>query len=445
MSGGFFRGTSADQDTRFSNKQAKLLKSQKFAPELENLVDMTKVKMDVMRPWIAKRVTELIGFEDEVLINFIYTLLEGKEVNGKEIQISLTGFMERNTGKFMKELWVMLLSAQKNVSGVPQQFLDAKEEETRNKRAETDRIANEIQRKKDKEKEEAEQEKTKGNEITFRGDKKSDHQVDAPAVQPDLDKHQFNRKEEKRTRGWQSPDASYHSHSPRSQLHPPSRRVQLFIWSRFSFHVERKSRSVSRHSLSRSRSASSQRRGSSPKRSFTPRGKHGFRHSPSPRRRSSYSRRRSTSSSPSRYRAHSPSRRRPRSPRHHRSRTAIRRSPVRYRSRTPLRYRSRSPMQHRSRSPRGRSPTFGRRKVHSPKYRNSPSPVPRNRHSSPARRRYRRSSSSPPVEHSESPVRYRSSGHSKKLSSTQRRGRSPEKSASPERSSDSLSPVKRGS
>ncbi|KAL0370804.1 UNVERIFIED_CONTAM: PWI domain-containing protein [Sesamum angustifolium] len=68
-------------------------------------VDMTKVKMDVMRPWIAKRVTELIGFEDEVLINFIYSLLEGK--------------------------------------------------------AETDRIANEIHRKKEKEKQEIEQEKIK--------------------------------------------------------------------------------------------------------------------------------------------------------------------------------------------------------------------------------------------------------------------------------------------
>lgn len=32
------QGTSADQDTRFSNKQAKLMKSQKFAPELEHLV-----------------------------------------------------------------------------------------------------------------------------------------------------------------------------------------------------------------------------------------------------------------------------------------------------------------------------------------------------------------------------------------------------------------------
>lgn len=50
-------------------------------------------------------------------------------VNGKEIQIQITGFMEKNTGKFMKELWTLLLSAQKNASGVPQQFLDAKEEE----------------------------------------------------------------------------------------------------------------------------------------------------------------------------------------------------------------------------------------------------------------------------------------------------------------------------
>ncbi|CAD5319834.1 unnamed protein product [Arabidopsis thaliana] len=140
MSGGFFRGTSAEQDTRFSNKQAKLMKSQKFAPELENLVDITKVKMDVMKPWIATRVTELLGIEDEVLINFIYGLLDGKE-----IQITLTGFMEKNTGKFMKELWTLLLSAQNNPSGVPQQFLDARAAETKKKQEE----ANEIMKKRE--------------------------------------------------------------------------------------------------------------------------------------------------------------------------------------------------------------------------------------------------------------------------------------------------------
>lgn len=50
-------------------------------------------------------------------------------MDGKYIQIQLTGFMEKNTIKFMRELWSLLLSAQQNASGVPQQFLDAKEAE----------------------------------------------------------------------------------------------------------------------------------------------------------------------------------------------------------------------------------------------------------------------------------------------------------------------------
>lgn len=65
-------------------------------------------------------------------VSMLFILMQ--EVNGKEVQISLTGFMEKNTVKFMKELWTLLLSAQKNVSGVPQQFLDAKEEENKKKK-----------------------------------------------------------------------------------------------------------------------------------------------------------------------------------------------------------------------------------------------------------------------------------------------------------------------
>ncbi|KAK8959843.1 hypothetical protein KSP40_PGU017668 [Platanthera guangdongensis] len=113
-------------------------------------VDMTKVKMDVIRPWIATRATELLGFEDEVLINFVYGLLDVKLVDGKKIQIQLTGFMEKNTSKFMKELWNLLLSAQNNVSGVPQQFLDAKEEEQRKMKEENDKISQEIQKRKER-------------------------------------------------------------------------------------------------------------------------------------------------------------------------------------------------------------------------------------------------------------------------------------------------------
>ncbi|XP_075503889.1 uncharacterized protein LOC142541151 isoform X2 [Primulina tabacum] len=495
MSGGFFRGTSTDQDTRFSNKKAKLLKSKKFASELETLVDMTKVKMDVMRPWIAKRVTELIGFEDEVLINFIYGLLEGKEVNGKEIQISLTGFMERNTGKFMKELWLLLLSAQQNFSGIPQQFLDAKEEETKKKKADTDRIAHEILRKKEKEEQEFERETAKmdGDGDTLR-DKAAELELNSKpdsmvsSFQPADENKQRERKSMRGrfsptrncflNRDSKSPHLGYHSSSPSDR------------WS---------SRSVSRSPPRNSRSMSSERRyPTSPRQSPTPRKRHVVQPSPSPpRRRSFYSKRRSISPprrrspSPSRYRARLPRRNRSRSPLSHRSRSPFNRrsrSPRR-RSRTPIRtstahHKFPSPFRRRSPSPlRHRAPSPVRRKSPSPARRRSPSPLKRRTSSplsdkspshgqrrspsalhhrprspfhrkppyvgresrSPVRRRYQRSPSTP-RQQSISPARRMSSmiGRKKSLSPVPRR--SPRESSSPSSiQRNSISPVWRES
>jgi hypothetical protein len=64
-----------------------------------------------------------------LLGNDAFCFLLVQEADGKKIQIQLTGFMEKNTVKFMKELWNLLLSAQQNASGVPQLFLDEKEAE----------------------------------------------------------------------------------------------------------------------------------------------------------------------------------------------------------------------------------------------------------------------------------------------------------------------------
>lgn len=58
-----------------------------------------------------------------------------QKVDGRQVQIQLTGFMEKHTLVFMKELWALLLSAQQNVSGIPQQFLDEKAEEAKRKKA----------------------------------------------------------------------------------------------------------------------------------------------------------------------------------------------------------------------------------------------------------------------------------------------------------------------
>ncbi|KAJ6948141.1 serine/arginine repetitive matrix protein 1-like isoform X2 [Populus alba x Populus x berolinensis] len=423
MSGGFFRGTSADQDTRFSNKQAKLLKSQKFAPELDHLVNTKKVKMDVIKPWIANRVTELLGFEDEVLINFIYGLLDGKEVNGKEVQISLTGFMEKNTGKFMKELWTLLLSAGKNESGVPQQFLDAKEEETRKKQAEVDRIANEIQKKKEKEEESRELERERSKKMDDEVEKKANNAME-PASKHMLPKGSSGRAEDEKETGTRN--------GARGRKGGSTSRISRSV-SNSSSHSGHNSRSVSRSPEAQGRrSMSSDRVYRSPRRhSITP-----------PRRRSSYSKHRSRSPfrrrspSPIRRRLRSPFRRRSPSPSHDRSLSPVRRrrspSPVRRRrSPSPIR-RCRSPsLVRRRRSPslvRRRSPSFVRRRSPSPIQRRS-SPSMRRKSPSHVRQRYQRSPSTP--HHISPPMRHRSFVISCKRSPTPHQSPLPHGSSSP--------------
>ncbi|ELU16159.1 hypothetical protein CAPTEDRAFT_163872, partial [Capitella teleta] len=117
------------------------MKSMKFAEILEKKVDMTKVNLDTMKPWITKRVTELLKFEDDVVIEFIFNQLEEKHPDPKEMQINLTGFLNlRNTRTFMEELWVLLLSAMENVGGIPARFLEQKKEEIKQRQAEQERI-----------------------------------------------------------------------------------------------------------------------------------------------------------------------------------------------------------------------------------------------------------------------------------------------------------------
>ncbi|KAI8925907.1 PWI domain-containing protein [Entophlyctis helioformis] len=123
----FFRGTSAQQDTRFGDKQKKLLRTIAFPACFSQKVDMKKVKLGVIRSWIASKVVEILGIEDDVVIEYVFTLLE-EESDPKQMQIKLTGFLEHGTPKFMEELWNLLLSAQSNFSGIPQSLFGCQDE-----------------------------------------------------------------------------------------------------------------------------------------------------------------------------------------------------------------------------------------------------------------------------------------------------------------------------
>lgn len=39
-------------------------------------IDMAKVNLDTIKPWINQKITDLLGFEDDVVIEFVYNQLE---------------------------------------------------------------------------------------------------------------------------------------------------------------------------------------------------------------------------------------------------------------------------------------------------------------------------------------------------------------------------------
>ena len=43
-------------------------------------IDMEKVNLDTIKPWITERLNDLLGFEDDVVIEFVFNLLESNQV-----------------------------------------------------------------------------------------------------------------------------------------------------------------------------------------------------------------------------------------------------------------------------------------------------------------------------------------------------------------------------
>jgi len=139
---GYYRGTTADQDNRFQDKEKKLMKTLKFSDTLNEPVDMRKVKLDAMKPWINEKLTEILGFEDDVVIDYAINQLESTNLpNAKSIQINLTGFLNaKNARTFMGELWPMLMSAMKNPHGIPDQLIAEKRAEMEKEKSEGEKM-----------------------------------------------------------------------------------------------------------------------------------------------------------------------------------------------------------------------------------------------------------------------------------------------------------------
>jgi serine/arginine repetitive matrix protein 1 len=145
------RGISFQQDPFHKNKLKKLFASKVFPKEFSVKVDLTRVALARIRPWIEKKVAEVMGGEDEIVSEYCVAQLEAydpieRTVDPRELQINLEGFLGvEGSASLMEELWSLLISAQDSPSGVPKSLVDEEEREERLKREAEIALQREIQ------------------------------------------------------------------------------------------------------------------------------------------------------------------------------------------------------------------------------------------------------------------------------------------------------------
>eukprot|EP01035_Chromulina_nebulosa_P019908 gene19908-25863_t len=130
MAGNFFRGVSAEQDGRYVKAEEKLLlklkKEKKFPLNFDINVDFNKVNIDVFSRWVVEKITQLLGFEDEILSNLVINTLNTKKVDPYKLQLDITGFLVDDAKEFMQELWDLAIDAQSQPTVIENQSNQSK-------------------------------------------------------------------------------------------------------------------------------------------------------------------------------------------------------------------------------------------------------------------------------------------------------------------------------
>lgn len=121
MAGNFFRGTTVDQDGRWGKSDEKLMakmqKAGKFAAILDTKIDIKKVNIDIISKWVTEKTIEVLGFEDEIVVNLVINMLQEDRLHGKKMQLDVTGFLAKGASQFVEELWTLLVDAQSQPNG----------------------------------------------------------------------------------------------------------------------------------------------------------------------------------------------------------------------------------------------------------------------------------------------------------------------------------------
>ena len=146
------RGSASIDTGVFGNKQKKYRKKIPFSKLFDIKVDMTKVVFRVMKPWIATQIELILGFEDDIVVNLIFNVLErDRYPDVKDLTVSLMGFLESDTLPFMEKLWKYLIDAQNSKIGIAQHMMKEAQDALKLKK-EKDKKKQETKEKQEREK-----------------------------------------------------------------------------------------------------------------------------------------------------------------------------------------------------------------------------------------------------------------------------------------------------
>jgi len=127
-----------------------------YAEGLEQKVDLRRVNLDALKPWIADKVSRLLNSQDsvkvppDVAIDYCYKQLSSKGtlINGKQMQDAISTLIQGKPARlYMAELWPLLVSAQSSPMGIPMAMIEAKKREIlarEGKKSKIDKIGKKI-------------------------------------------------------------------------------------------------------------------------------------------------------------------------------------------------------------------------------------------------------------------------------------------------------------
>ena len=130
-----YNGTRLGQDARFKNPDKDILSSMKTPKSYKTTVSKHNLIIyPIIKLWLNKKISDILEFEDETLINLIINLIKSSDekIDPKNIQYQISGFLGDNTYSFMKQFWKLLINIQelhlKDKTLIPEELIPFKEE-----------------------------------------------------------------------------------------------------------------------------------------------------------------------------------------------------------------------------------------------------------------------------------------------------------------------------